>query len=101
MVKDLAKQAAKTLKLGKASGPPVYSLKHPGLCAVMNHREKEALDLNYGALWVTGLSWFSLSISTHHLESRVQRSSVVQVKVVAGSIHTYIPYMIMIYHIII
>jgi len=52
----VAKAAKKKLGLGKPSGPQVYSKIHaPALERLgLNKRELEALDLNFGALVVTG-----------------------------------------------
>jgi len=51
----LAKKAKKELRLGKAGGPVVYSRVYSHLLDGLgfNKREKEALDLNFGALQVT------------------------------------------------
>ena len=55
-IKQLAKASKKSLRLGKHNGPPVYTAKFAGDLernnVILNQREKEALDLNFGVLSV-------------------------------------------------
>ena len=54
-IKKMAKAAKKELKLGKPSGPPIYTAQNDAVVSGLNKREKEALDINYGILNVTRL----------------------------------------------
>ena len=59
MVMDVAKKAFQALKLGKSDGPPLYTSLHKLPGVNLNKSEKEALNLNFGALWVT---WAGLDL---------------------------------------
>ena len=53
---DLAKKAKKSLRLGKAGGPPVYTRINDVEQFGLNKREKEVLNISYGTLVVAWLS---------------------------------------------
>lgn len=59
---ELAKAAKKKLRIGKATGPGVYSKinSHQLQQLQLNKREREALDINYASLWDTWLHIISL-----------------------------------------
>lgn len=52
-MKGLAKKEFKKLKIGSPNGPPKYTDTIDNLEKLgLNQREQEALNLNFGALWV-------------------------------------------------
>lgn len=58
---EIAKNTKKMLRIGKRGGPPVFTdkFKDDLTPLKLNKREKEALNLNYGSLWVPRLFLFA------------------------------------------
>ena len=52
----LAKAAKKGFRMGKVGGAPKYTDQHDLAHLALNKREKEALNLNYAALWEAWLA---------------------------------------------
>ena len=59
-IMEIAKNTKKMLRIGKKGGPPVFTdkFKDDLTPLKLNKREKEALNLNYGSLWVAWLLHF-------------------------------------------